>query len=84
MDSDKKAIKSVVHGKVKEVLEETIERGNKRSKAQHIHENMPLYLQNLYQNTETEPIMLIEIIGRTWEEKADNAFEEIETPNSRI
>ncbi|CAG8785441.1 4836_t:CDS:1 [Gigaspora margarita] len=66
-----------------QVLKETIER-SRRDKAQQIHKNMALYLQDLNQNTEIEPIMPIETIGRTWEKKLDNVCEEIEAINPRI
>ncbi|CAG8538004.1 932_t:CDS:2, partial [Gigaspora margarita] len=47
------------------------------NKAQQIHKNMALYLQDLNQNTEIEPIMPIETIGRTWEEMLDNVFSDL-------
>ncbi|RIB05585.1 hypothetical protein C2G38_2219271 [Gigaspora rosea] len=54
-----------------QVLEETIKR-SRRNKAQQIHENMTLYLQDLNQISEIEPIIPIELTGRTWEEKLSN------------
>ncbi|CAG8832885.1 35069_t:CDS:2, partial [Gigaspora margarita] len=67
-----------------QIFEETIERSDKRSKAQQIHENMPVYLQYLNQDNDVEPIMPIETASRTWEEKLHNICEEIETLNPRV
>ncbi|CAG8712206.1 17094_t:CDS:2, partial [Gigaspora rosea] len=58
-----------------QVLEKTVEKRDKRNKAQQIRENMPLYLQDLDQGSNVEPIMPIEINGdlmseRWWNEEA--------------
>ncbi|CAG8477626.1 30363_t:CDS:2 [Gigaspora margarita] len=50
-----------------QMLEETIKK-SRENKAQQIYKNMVLYLQDLNQNTEIEPIMSIKTIDRTWEE----------------
>ncbi|CAG8815114.1 22459_t:CDS:2, partial [Gigaspora margarita] len=68
---DEKVIKTIVHGKLEKTIQLLLDKLNKneeleikenkkRNKAQQIYENMPLYLQDLDQDNEAEPIMPIE------------------------
>ncbi|CAG8486471.1 25040_t:CDS:2 [Gigaspora rosea] len=58
-----------------QVLEKTVEKSDKRNKAQQICENMPLYFQDLDQGSNVKPIMPIETTGdlmseRCWSREA--------------
>ncbi|RIB28100.1 hypothetical protein C2G38_2158852 [Gigaspora rosea] len=67
-----------------QVLKKTVDKSKKRNKAQQIHENMPLYLQDLDQGSNMELIMPIETTSRKWEEKLDNICREIKTLNTQV
>ncbi|KAF0433219.1 hypothetical protein F8M41_005111 [Gigaspora margarita] len=47
------------------IFEETIEKSDKKSKIQQIHENILLYLQDLNQDNNIDPIIPIKTTNRT-------------------
>ncbi|CAG8757741.1 1172_t:CDS:2, partial [Gigaspora rosea] len=59
-----------------QMFEKTVEKSDGINKAQQIHENMSLYLQDLDQGSNVEPIMPIETAVRTWKEKLKDIGEE--------